>query len=78
MAEKRLTYDDLPRVAELLLNDDAVASLYRNHFSAVIVDEFQDLTPQQLRIVNRIGLGKTTYAGDLAQGIYSFAGAQPE
>lgn len=77
LAEKRLTYDDLPRVAELLLNDDAVASLYRNHFSAVIVDEFQDLTPQQLRIVNRIGLGKTTYAGDLAQGIYSFAGAQP-
>jgi DNA helicase-2/ATP-dependent DNA helicase PcrA len=77
LAENRLTYDDLPRAAELILANDAVAGLYRNHFGAVIVDEFQDLTPQQLRIVNRIGLGKTTYAGDLAQGIYGFAGAQP-
>lgn len=77
LTENRLTYDDLPRIAELILGNDAVANLYRNHFAAVIVDEFQDLTPQQLRIVNRIGLGKTTYAGDLAQGIYGFAGAQP-
>lgn len=78
VAEGRLTYDDLPRLAELILAHDGVAELYRHHFDAVIVDEFQDLTPQQLRIVNRIGFGKTTYAGDLAQGIYSFAGAQPD
>lgn len=77
IAERRLTYDDLPRLAELILANDTVAGLYRNHFSAVVVDEFQDLTPQQLRIVNRIGYGKTTYAGDLAQGIYGFAGAVP-
>jgi DNA helicase-2/ATP-dependent DNA helicase PcrA len=75
--QNRLTYDDLPRVAELILGNDLVADLYRHHFGAVIVDEFQDLTPQQLRLVNRVGLGKTTYAGDLAQGIYGFAGAQP-
>lgn len=43
-----------------------------------MVDEFQDLTPQQLRIINRIGAGRTTYAGDLAQGIYGFTGAKPE
>lgn len=77
IAEGRLTYDDLPRLAELILANDTVADLYRNHFSAVVVDEFQDLTPQQLRIVNRIGFGKTTFAGDLAQGIYGFAGAVP-
>lgn len=76
-SEGRLTYDDLPRLAELILANDTVAQLYKNHFAAVIVDEFQDLTPQQLRIINRIGLGKTTFAGDLAQGIYGFAGAQP-
>ena len=68
-AENRLTYDDLPRMAELILANDKVASLYYNHFAAVIVDEYQDLTPQQLRLVNRIGLNRTTYAGDLAQGI---------
>lgn len=78
VAEGRLTYDDLPRLAELILENDDVANLYRHHFAAVIVDEFQDLTPQQLRIVNRIGHSKTTYAGDLAQGIYGFAGADPD
>lgn len=77
VADGRLTYDDLPRLAELILANDGVAELYRHHFEAVLVDEFQDLTPQQLRIVNRIGYGKTTYAGDLAQGIYGFAGARP-
>lgn len=76
-SERRLTYDDLPRLAEVILRNDRVAGLYRNHFGAIIVDEFQDLTPQQLRIINRIGYGRTTYAGDLAQGIYSFAGADP-
>lgn len=76
-AEGRLTYDDLPRLAELILAHDAVADLYAAHFGAVVVDEYQDLTAQQLRIVNRIGYQRTTYGGDLAQGIYGFAGAQP-
>lgn len=75
--EGRLTYDDLPRLAELILAHESVADLYSAHFGAVIVDEYQDLTPQQLRIVNRIGYKRTTYGGDLAQGIYSFAGARP-
>lgn len=77
IAEGRLTYDDLPRVAELILQSDAVADLYRCHFASVIVDEFQDLTHQQLRIIQRLGYKRTTYAGDLAQGIYGFAGAAP-
>jgi DNA helicase-2/ATP-dependent DNA helicase PcrA len=77
VTENRLTYDDLPRLAELILQNPAAAQLYRNHFAPVIVDEFQDLTPQQLRIVNAFGYRKTTYAGDLAQGIYGFAGADP-
>lgn len=76
VSEKRLTYDDLPRLSELILQTECVAQLYREHFGAVIVDEFQDLTPQQLRIVNRISYQRTTFAGDLAQGIYTFAGAR--
>lgn len=76
--EKQISYDDLPRLAELVLANHNVSELYREHFAAVVVDEFQDLTPQQLRIINRIGEGKTTYAGDLAQGIYGFTGARPE
>lgn len=72
-----VTYDDLPRLCDLILSNERVARVYSNHFGAVVVDEFQDLTPQQLRIVRSIGRGKTTFAGDLAQGIYSFAGARP-
>lgn len=75
--QHRLTYDDLLRCAELILANETIASLYRNHFACVVVDEFQDLTPQQLRIVQRFGYGRTTYAGDMAQGIYGFAGAAP-
>ena len=75
--EQRLTYDDLLRCAELILANETIAGLYRNHFACVVVDEFQDLTPQQLRIVQRFGYGQTTYAGDIAQGIYGFAGAAP-
>ncbi|WP_020578323.1 UvrD-helicase domain-containing protein [Actinopolymorpha alba] len=75
--QNRATYDDLLRYAELILANDAVADLYAHHFGAVIVDEYQDLTPQQLRVINRIAYGRTTYAGDLAQGIYGFAGAAP-
>ncbi|MCB2176459.1 MAG: ATP-dependent helicase [Actinomycetales bacterium] len=76
--EGRLTYDDMLRLAELILANEQVAGLYRGHFDAAVVDEFQDLTPQQLRVIQRIGYGRTTYAGDLAQGIYRFAGAEPE
>jgi ATP-dependent DNA helicase UvrD/PcrA len=76
--ERVLTYDDLLRLAELTLQYDPVAELYRCHFGCVVVDEFQDLTSQQLRVIQRVGYGRTTYAGDVAQGIYSFAGADPE
>lgn len=78
LREKVVTYDDLPRLADLILRNEQVAELYREHFGAVVVDEFQDLTPQLLRIVQHIGRGRTTYAGDLAQGIYSFTGARPQ
>ena len=78
VADNRLTYDDLPRVAELILRNRKVAELYQAHFGAIVVDEFQDLTLQQLRIISAIGHKKTTYAGDLAQGIYGFTGAKPD
>jgi ATP-dependent DNA helicase UvrD/PcrA len=76
-ADKQLTYDDLLRLAELILRDDQVANLYRCHVAFALVDEFQDLSLQQLKIVNRVAWARTTYAGDLAQGIYGFAGAAP-
>ena len=75
--ENRLTYEDLLRQAERILQNPRVAEIYSTHFGAVIVDEFQDLTLQQLRVILILGKGRTTFAGDLAQGIYGFAGASP-
>ncbi len=76
--ENRLDYDDLIRLARRVLALEPVAELYRNHFAALLVDEVQDLTLAQLDLVTKIGAGKTAYAGDPAQGIYGFAGAQPD
>lgn len=73
--EKMISYDDQIRVALWLLSDHRVADLYRNHFFAALVDEFQDLTPQQLRFVEALCGENITFAGDIAQSIYSFAGA---
>lgn len=73
--EKIVTYDDQIRTALWILQDKRVAELYRNHFFAALVDEFQDLTPQQLRLVQVLCGENVTYAGDLAQSIFSFAGA---
>lgn len=73
--EKIISYDDQIRVALWLLRDPRVVALYRNHFFAALVDEFQDLTPQQLRFLQTLCGENITFAGDLAQGIYSFAGA---
>ncbi len=75
--ENRIDYDDQIRHAQRVLANDDVARLYIAHFSSVMVDEVQDLSLQQLRLVHAIGNDCVTYVGDPAQGIYSFAGAAP-
>ena len=74
----QLHYDDLLRHAERLLRIPAVGHLYRCHFGAVLVDEFQDLSLQQLNIAQLSCAERQTYAGDPLQGIFSWAGASPE
>lgn len=79
--EKRLReaglvdYDDLLRNAARLLSVSAVARLYRAHFPVTLADEVQDLSLTQFAIVQAVGGSAVTYAGDIAQGIYGFAGA---
>lgn len=73
--QKIVTYDDQIRTALWILHDERVARVYQNHFFAALVDEFQDLTPQQLRLVKALCGDRISYAGDLAQSIFSFAGA---
>ncbi|WP_287005193.1 UvrD-helicase domain-containing protein [Gordonia sp. UBA7860] len=73
----QLHYDDLLRHAQCLLRIPAVARLYQAHFGAVLVDEFQDLSMQQLDLALLSCTSKRTFAGDPLQGIYSWAGAAP-
>jgi DNA helicase II / ATP-dependent DNA helicase PcrA len=78
IAEGRLDYPDLLRHAQRILKVSSVANLYGLHFGAVLVDEFQDLTVQQLDIVLAVNAVNVTLAGDPSQAIYSFAGADVE
>lgn len=73
--QKIVTYDDQIRTALWILQDERVVRVYQNHFFAALVDEFQDLTPQQLRLVKALCGDNITFAGDIAQSIFSFAGA---
>ncbi|UJC78343.1 ATP-dependent helicase [Rhodococcus erythropolis] len=73
----QLHYDDLLRHAQRLLRIPAVARLYQAHYGAVLVDEFQDLSMQQLDVALLSCTSRTTFAGDPLQGIYSWAGAAP-
>ncbi|MDG4857459.1 ATP-dependent helicase [Streptomyces sp. T-3] len=73
-----LHYDDLLRHAQRLLRIDAVARLYQLRYGAVIVDEFQDLSLQQLEIALATSTQNRTFVGDPLQGIYTWAGAQPQ
>jgi DNA helicase-2/ATP-dependent DNA helicase PcrA len=73
----QLHYDDVLRHAQRLLRIPAVARLYQAHFGAVLVDEFQDLSMQQLDLALLSCASRRTFAGDPLQGIYSWAGAAP-
>jgi DNA helicase-2/ATP-dependent DNA helicase PcrA len=74
-------FDDLLSwCAQAFERDADFAAAQRFRFRSFFVDEFQDVTPSQLRLL-RAWLGdrrELTVVGDDAQAIYSFAGAQPD
>lgn len=76
-AVNQLHYEDLLRHAQRLLQIPAIARLYQAHFGAVLVDEFQDLSMQQLDLARLSCSSRQTFAGDPLQGIFSWAGAEP-
>ena len=77
-SENRLDHDDLIRHAACLLARPEIRRLYQAHFGMTLVDEVQDLSLMQFEIARAVGGDSVTYAGDPAQGIYSFAGADPD
>ena len=76
-----LDFDDLLiHVAGALENAPAVAEEFRQQYRTFVVDEYQDVTPLQQRVLNA-WLGERddlTVVGDANQTIYSFTGASPD
>lgn len=79
-AEKRrrrvLDFADLEVHALRALEDAAVRAHYARRWKAVLVDEFQDTSPAQEQLLDRLAGGMTvTVVGDEKQSIYGFRGA---
>lgn len=75
-----LDFDDLLlHTAAAIENDAAVAEEFRDRYRCFVVDEYQDVTPLQQRVLTA-WLGDRddlTVVGDANQTIYSFTGASP-
>ncbi len=75
-----LDFDDLLlHTAAAIENDPAVAQEFRDRYRCFVVDEYQDVTPLQQRVLSA-WLGSRddlTVVGDANQTIYSFTGASP-
>ncbi|WP_326547594.1 ATP-dependent DNA helicase UvrD2 [Mycolicibacterium sp. ND9-15] len=75
-----LDFDDLLlHTAAAVETDAAVAQEFRDRYRCFVVDEYQDVTPLQQRVLDA-WLGERddlTVVGDANQTIYSFTGATP-
>jgi DNA helicase-2/ATP-dependent DNA helicase PcrA len=75
-----LDFDDLLLHTAAAIEDDAaVAAEFRDRYRCFVVDEYQDVTPLQQRVLSA-WLGERddlTVVGDANQTIYSFTGASP-
>ena len=74
----RIDYGSLQVEALTLLDDPAIHTEIAGQFRYVIVDEYQDTTITQARIVERLASShrNLTVTGDPYQSVYSFRGAE--
>jgi DNA helicase-2/ATP-dependent DNA helicase PcrA len=75
-----LDFDDLLlHTAAAIENDVSVADEFRDRYRCFVVDEYQDVTPLQQRVLSAWlgGRDDLTVVGDANQTIYSFTGASP-
>jgi DNA helicase-2/ATP-dependent DNA helicase PcrA len=77
---EQLDFDDLLlHTSAILETDRDVTAEFRSRYRCFVVDEYQDVTPLQQRVLDA-WLGERdqlTVVGDANQTIYSFAGASP-
>ena len=80
-AERAVTdfEDVLLLVAQMLVDHPTVADEVRSQYKHFVVDEYQDVSPLQQRLLDQWlgGRHEVCVVGDPSQTIYSFAGATP-
>jgi ATP-dependent helicase/nuclease subunit A len=73
-----LDYHDLEHKALLALSDARVRGDVAKQYSAVFVDEYQDISAIQEAVIQAVHLGNTLFmVGDVKQSIYRFRQADP-
>ncbi len=73
-----LQYQDMVEIAVRVLEDGGLGQAYRGRYDLVVVDEFQDTNPAQMRLVELLADGdasKVVVIGDDLQSIFNFQGA---
>ncbi len=83
-SETSLDFDDLEIKALGLFTknhpaNQKIAARYRKHFKFIMVDEFQDTNPLQIRLLEALSqTANLFYVGDYKQSIYGFRGTSPK
>ncbi len=77
-SRKLIDYSDMEHMAVKILSDPGRRALYRRRFQYVFVDEYQDISPVQERILSSVSReGGRFMVGDIKQSIYRFRLADP-
>lgn len=79
--ENKIDFDDMILMCDRLLSErEEVRSYWQNRFSHILVDEFQDISPLQYKVLRRLSLPQNHLfvVGDDDQSIYGFRGAGPD
>ena len=73
-------FDDMNLIACRCLHDETICHNISRKFPVILIDECQDLSASELRILSFLISAGTTvhYIGDLHQAIYSFKDSYPE
>lgn len=77
-SRKLIDYSDMEHMALNILSDPGRCAQYRRRFQYVFVDEYQDISPVQERILSCVSReGGRFMVGDVKQSIYRFRLADP-
>ena len=74
---KYLDFPLLEKYTFNLLSNESVLNKIKERYQYFLIDEFQDISPLQWKIISKIKSNHITLVGDPNQAIYGFRGANP-